>query len=376
MAYNYGVGVPLHGSLERYEPAFSLGHGLPQGKCFPSNSTPFPRVGFPVNNYFPPNSASHSNKYVQPSYIQSELGHGGLLPSNGRPPSHVKYQSESLTLNGNGITQRRKLLPRGFSGAHAPASKVNCKVPKERSFSCYLCGIECNAVDMLKKHFAGKKHKKVKAALQKTEVASQKSSGKPAELFRCDLCGITCNSDVILQKHFAGRKHMAKLLESDPNPQKSKMSATDDTNVILNKHFSGDKQKKNEQTSQETQVVPEKSSGKPAELFRCDLCGIACNSDVILQKHFSGRKHKAKLQETDPNLRKRKGSAVGDINVKRQRVLDSGTPLSELKECTICKTVFNSQIVFNGHLSGKKHAANLKKLEEEKSKVYSAMKNE
>ncbi|KAJ8424039.1 hypothetical protein Cgig2_032188 [Carnegiea gigantea] len=134
---------------------------------------------------------------------------------------------------------------------------------------------------------------------------------------------------------------------------------------------------------------------KIPQSVRCDVCKIVCDTKDVLKKHRSGKKHKQNLEklkavvagkttiatattttnsatpgpeapDTCKSLnartkRKKASLKAGDLETKKQRVLEGGAAMDAVRTCSICKVVCNSETVFQYHLAGQKHAAMVKK---------------
>ncbi|XP_058070306.1 uncharacterized protein LOC131219266 [Magnolia sinica] len=127
----------------------------------------------------------------------------------------------------------------------------------------------------------------------------------------------------------------------------------------------------------------------------CEICKIECNSKDVLDKHKMGKKHKKSLEKLEAKKEavaaaakpknpvaakketpsgevgnaaggqatRRKGAPteVEDLETKRRKLMESGAAPDSLRVCAICNVAVNSETVFNYHLAGQKHAAQLKK---------------
>ncbi|KAK7304672.1 hypothetical protein VNO77_42557 [Canavalia gladiata] len=127
-------------------------------------------------------------------------------------------------------------------------------------------------------------------------------------------------------------------------------------------------------TNDATVMLPNQTTvTKP---IRCEVCKIDCNSKDVYEKHILGKKHKRNLQvQTNPtktllagpshasvqshtNKGKVSVGAVGkELKSKEQELLNGGATTDSGKVCTLCNVVCTSQDVYNKHLAGKKHAA-------------------
>ena len=112
---------------------------------------------------------------------------------------------------------------------------------------------------------------------------------------------------------------------------------------------------------------------KAIQSLRCEFCKIDCNSKDVLEKHILGKKHNRNVQINSSSLVGQIGSvshqgtlgSVGAASVqsllaKRLKLVEGGAAADSVRVCTICNVVCNSQDVFEKHLTGKKHAAQVK----------------
>lgn len=104
---------------------------------------------------------------------------------------------------------------------------------------------------------------------------------------------------------------------------------------------------------------------KVVQAVRCELCKIDCNNKDVFEKHVLGKKHKNNLQNQNassavanlPNWTSVKNlGGFEDIETKTRKLTQGGTAADAVRICTICNVVCNSQVVFDKHITGKKHA--------------------
>ncbi|KAF2313645.1 hypothetical protein GH714_012570 [Hevea brasiliensis] len=123
----------------------------------------------------------------------------------------------------------------------------------------------------------------------------------------------------------------------------------------------------------------------------CEICKVDCNSNEVLDQHKLGKKHKKNLEklqaaaggpsnssvscnpiiglQKDPDKAKvfngqrgkKKAAAPEDLETKRRKIVKGGAALGAVRVCAICNVVCNSENVYKDHLTGRKHAAMLKK---------------
>lgn len=155
---------------------------------------------------------------------------------------------------------------------------------------------------------------------------------------------------------------------------------------------------------------------KAVQPLTCEVCKIECDTLQVLTVHKTGKKHKKNLQKLQDSItpkpakppnsaagastaaaagpkpakppsvavgastaaaaaavvdgvmpavqpKKNKSSAATpqDLEVKKRRVLEAGAAEGEVKICTACNVVVNSQRVYEFHIAGQKHKANVQK---------------
>ncbi|KAL0905367.1 hypothetical protein M5K25_023780 [Dendrobium thyrsiflorum] len=109
------------------------------------------------------------------------------------------------------------------------------------------------------------------------------------------------------------------------------------------------------------------------EVRVCTTCNVVCNSAKVFASHLAGEKHA--LKALGPNYRtmvpkvmahlKQMKYAKKSITNKRAGLGYIAPPnIVENFSCEVCKIECNSQETFNTHKMGKKHKANLQKLQE------------
>ncbi|XP_031489743.1 uncharacterized protein LOC116257267 [Nymphaea colorata] len=131
-----------------------------------------------------------------------------------------------------------------------------------------------------------------------------------------------------------------------------------------------------------------KKKNKVVQSAYCAVCKIDCNSKDVLDKHKNGKKHLRNMTKLEEGKNSKKGLAKAaavdtkktppatnekqtasaapkeDLEKKRQKLLEGGASAAEVRVCILCGTVCNSKTVYDFHIAGKKHAAQLKKLAE------------
>ncbi|KAL5727408.1 hypothetical protein ACHQM5_000611 [Ranunculus cassubicifolius] len=109
------------------------------------------------------------------------------------------------------------------------------------------------------------------------------------------------------------------------------------------------------------------------QAFRCEVCSVDCNSKDTLDTHVQGRKHKnalllqqkrSKTVVFPPYASMPQGtigsslvSTSVDLATKTQKLVKGGVAVDSVLTCSTCNVVCNSQVAFETHLVGKKHAS-------------------
>ncbi|KAL1288815.1 hypothetical protein HN51_057283 [Arachis hypogaea] len=102
----------------------------------------------------------------------------------------------------------------------------------------------------------------------------------------------------------------------------------------------------------------EANQTKGSKSMRCEVCKIDCNSKDVYEKHIFGKKHKKNMQIIANPMQANVQSQTSVCSeVKKRKLSNGGAPVDSTKICTICNIVCNSQDVYNKHIAGKKHAA-------------------
>ncbi|KAJ6846526.1 putative zinc finger RNA-binding protein [Iris pallida] len=144
-----------------------------------------------------------------------------------------------------------------------------------------------------------------------------------------------------------------------------------------------------------------KKTTKVVQSAYCEVCKVNCTCEEDLNSHKQGKKHIKQLQKllqesttpksvqesTTPKSAEVKEPAVGskgkavatgekkrkkalpateeDLETKKKKLLECGAAPEDVRVCTICHVVVNSQAVYDTHVAGQKHIANVKQQEQE-----------
>ncbi|GLU12461.1 hypothetical protein SLE2022_291390 [Rubroshorea leprosula] len=287
-----------------------------------------------------------------------------------------------------------------------------------QTMQCEVCKINCDTKDVYDNHIMGKKHQKnlrkqnnprrtilhkaskainkaslsgpvgyigkqmlfgvsARTASLELEIRRQKllNSGAAVDSVRiCTICNVACNSEEVLNAHLAGKGHAAQSGLIALNGVGPHLGAIRPKGRILHK---------------------KKREIKVVQSVWCDVCKIDCNTNDVYSKHLLGKKHQKNLEKLEksksvvdnpasnaaphpiigpvenpeanegnaivPRKSQKRAAQSEDLETKKRRVLEGGAAAAEVRVCTVCNVVCNSQQVFNFHLAGQKHAAKVNK---------------
>uniref|UniRef100_A0A5B7BTC0 U1-type domain-containing protein n=1 Tax=Davidia involucrata TaxID=16924 RepID=A0A5B7BTC0_DAVIN len=187
----------------------------------------------------------------------------------------------------------------------------------------------------------------------------------PPRMAWCELCRVDCNTPEILEQHKNGKRHKKNLQVYEELQN-------------LNKLLVGGQ---NEQSKQEVPFQPEKVEGlgnKQAPPENLSSEAVSENKVEIEQQKASEEAERTEEPEKNPRMdhfeargrgfkRKMRGGRGG----KWMRTYEgSRRPFEPPKPkevtplvCELCNVKCDSQVVFETHLAGKKHLANLKRFQ-------------
>ena len=190
----------------------------------------------------------------------------------------------------------------------------------------------------------------------------------PPRMAWCELCRVDCNTLEILEQHKNGKRHK-KNLQVHEELQKLNKVITGQQNV----------QMPNSELKQETvqqEKVEEFENQTPSENLNSETVSddniketeqqkeAVGNSEVLAietegkpQDHFAARGHGLKRK-----MRGGRGGKYMRTHEGSRRLVEPPKPKQVVPlVCELCNVKCDSQIVFNSHLTGKKHQGNLKR---------------
>ncbi|XVF51742.1 hypothetical protein PTKIN_Ptkin04bG0209400 [Pterospermum kingtungense] len=168
-------------------------------------------------------------------------------------------------------------------------------------------------------------------ASQCTPTAEKASSSKkPPQGGRCELCKVECTSLGMLEEHNKGKKHRKNLQRTNeskiavkPGMEEQKVekptAMSENERSLLPNSDQESEEKKPAGAVGKQQITGEKHGKSPIEgtsidcfdsqrcgmkrkisPLICDLCNVKCDSQVVFDLHISGKKHAAKLKRFGP----------------------------------------------------------------------------
>ncbi|XVF33545.1 hypothetical protein REPUB_Repub17cG0177700 [Reevesia pubescens] len=237
-------------------------------------------------------------------------GNRGLRP-DGSAPRHARDRGH----NGSTHVPSQATLP-----AQAPVAPL---WPPPRMAWCELCRVDCNRPEILEQHKNGKRHKKNLQVHEELQKLNKVITGQQTEQ---SVQVPNSGSEVVQLEKVGGSKEKQCLQDTLPS-----LDITTDN--------------KKETEQQDIVNKSEASTTDPAE---------------------------AKKKSRDPSearsggfKRKMRGGRVGKYmksNEGARRPIEPPKPKGGIPFiCELCNVKCESQVVFNSHLAGKKHNANMKR---------------
>ncbi|KAL0890489.1 hypothetical protein Bca101_014472 [Brassica carinata] len=102
---------------------------------------------------------------------------------------------------------------------------------------------------------------------------------------------------------------------------------------------------------------------KPNGHFPCRLCNVVCQSQVVFESHLKGQKHATMLSQSEAFTDSKKLQEKGVWEKVQPREAVAEPKTNADYACGLCNVTCQSQTVFDSHLRGQKHAAMLSQSE-------------
>ncbi|PON82940.1 Zinc finger, U1-type [Trema orientale] len=189
---------------------------------------------------------------------------------------------------------------------------------------------------------------------------------RPPRMAWCELCRVDCTTPEILEQHKNGKKHkknlqvfeeLQKLNKVNTGQQNAQMSNTElkpDIDIGQSKKVEG-----NQPLAEKTSEVMTNDNSNETE----QQCAAVDNSEDLAEPEM---KHKDRFPARGRgSKRKMRGGRGGKYmrgNEGSRRPVEPPKPKVVVPLiCELCNVKCESQVVFDSHLSGKKHQSNLKR---------------
>ncbi|GLT39576.1 hypothetical protein SLA2020_137590 [Shorea laevis] len=195
----------------------------------------------------------------------------------------------------------------------------------------------------------------------------------PQRMAWCELCRVNCNTPEILEQHKNGKRHK-KNLQMHEQSQKQNKEVTVEQNVqpipnsgskvVQAEEVEGSKEKQSQQEGLTSLAAANDNTEEPEQQKDMGENSVASTVDSAEAKGKS-------RDQFEPGVhgfkRKMKGGGGGKYIRTNQGARRTVKPPKQKEVipfiCELCNVKCESQVVFNSHLTGKKHVANLKKFQ-------------
>ncbi|KAL5571606.1 hypothetical protein UlMin_021203 [Ulmus minor] len=199
---------------------------------------------------------------------------------------------------------------------------------------------------------------------------------RPPQMAWCELCRVDCNTHEILEQHKNGKRHKKNLKVFEELQKRNKVTAGQQ-NAQMPYAGQLNAQMPNTTESKPDVSEPEKVDGeqplleKPSEVVTNDhgnetelQCGAMENSEASakpesqMDQSARGRGSKRKMN------RGGRGGKYIRTHAGSRRLVEPPKPKQVIPFiCELCNVKCESQVVFDTHLIGKKHIANVKRFQ-------------
>ncbi|RDY04186.1 hypothetical protein CR513_12126, partial [Mucuna pruriens] len=217
------------------------------------------------------------------------------------------------------------------------------------------------------------------SVMQPSSVSGQSSLPNPAEVpsaplqappckLWCEICKAECNTPEMLEQHKNGKRHRKNLLVHEEVQRLKVLSEQQSGNISTSQ---------SNLTIQPEKVQESENKGLPEENMGSEATANNHNDETELQNNVAGV---SKVQTEEPQEEPRYNFAIQGHGFKRKMRggrggkymrSDDGSrkPVEPSKPkqvtsfiCELCNVKCDSQVVYNSHLTGKKHLSNFKRV--------------
>lgn len=185
--------------------------------------------------------------------------------------------------------------------------------PAPRKVCCEICKVECNTPEILEQHKNGKKHQKnmrVHEELQRRNALNGQQSGQiptsqlnltdePKQVQESEKNGClseNMGSGVIVNNHNEETQPQNNVGNISEAPAEAPEAKNMDNSGTRGRGLK--RKKKGGKGGKYMRTNDGLKSVESAQTvsFRCDLCDVKCESQIVYQSHVTGKKHLSKLR--------------------------------------------------------------------------------
>ena len=201
--------------------------------------------------------------------------------------------------------------------AQVPAAPSQPPLPPPPKAWCEICKVGCNTLEVMEQHKSGKKHKKNMKAHE--ELERQKAiNGQQSEQIPTTQLNLTdqpkkvqeseknggpaenMGSEVAAVNHKDETELQNNVGETSAVPAEEPEVKTGNNSAVkgrgLKRKMRGGRGSKLTRTADGSRRPPEPRKTDLFIPFKCELCNVKCESEVVYQSHVTGKKHLSNLK--------------------------------------------------------------------------------
>ncbi|KAL6130677.1 hypothetical protein ACLB2K_069056 [Fragaria x ananassa] len=208
----------------------------------------------------------------------------------------------------------------------------------------------------------------LQAPLPVTAQVSSASSWRLPRMAWCELCRVDCNTLETLEQHKNGKRHK-KILQVHEELQKRNKVNTEQKNAQMpntdlkpevgqTEKVEGSEEKRPSEGKLTSEVITDDNRNET------DWRGMVGNSEASEEPENKSRDHfAARGRGFKRRMRGGRGGKYMRTYEGSRRLVEPPKPKVNPLICELCNVKCESQVVFDSHLSGKKHLATLKRFQ-------------
>ncbi|OMP00682.1 Zinc finger, U1-type [Corchorus olitorius] len=192
----------------------------------------------------------------------------------------------------------------------------------------------------------------------------------PPRMGWCELCRVDCNRPEILEQHKKGKRHQKNLqaleqqqkLNNVKTEQQSLQVPSSGSEVVQLKKLEGSEEKQQQQETLPPFSVTNESKNETEHQKDLVNTSEASTSHSVEGKRKLKDPSEAHGRGLKRKMRGGRGGKYMKSNEGPRRPVEPPKPKGGIPfMCELCNVKCESQVVFNSHLAGKKHIANMKR---------------